>query len=274
MKNRKIKLFEDFSIELLVNKVYEEMMANFLYESSLDSLEMEDGEGERELTRGEKAAFARDFQILTPEQLAAIYLRALGKVEGDTGKYLVMIQGIDQFGNMDKDSRAFKITLPAFSDAIGLDSYTTALRTTKKFINLINGIEEDASEAIYPKLIKAFDSFQGKSPSEIAGIATNAIQDPSFTQNRDKSLDVLDKAAEQRKAKKTSDINTGMKVFSLINSLRSASPIFSDIKKAQKSAISKIASEINQDPEKIKSSYMEYLRSKGLLSDKMYFTEK
>jgi hypothetical protein len=235
---------------------------------------MEDGEGERELTRGEKAAFARDFQILTPEQLAAIYLRALGKVEGDTGKYLVMIQGIDQFGNMDKDSRAFKITLPAFSDAIGLDSYTTALRTTKKFINLINGIEEDASEAIYPKLIKAFDSFQGKSPSEIAGIATNAIQDPSFTQNRDKSLDVLDKAAEQRKAKKTSDMNTGMKVFSLINSLRSASPIFSDIKKAQKSAISKIASEINQDPEKIKSSYMEYLRSKGLLRDKMYFTEK
>ena len=274
MKNRKIKLFEDFSIELLVNKVYEEMMANFLYESSFGSLEMEDGEGERDLTRGEKAAFARDFQILTPEQLAAIYLRALGKVEGDTGKYLVMIQGMDQFGNTDKDSRAFKITLPAFSDAIGLDSYTTALRTTKKFINLINGIEEDASEAIYPKLIKAFDSFQGKSPSEIAGIATNAIQDPSFTQNRDKSLDVLDKAAEQRKAKKTSDINTGMKVFSLINSLRSASPIFSDIKKAQKSAISKIASEINQDPEKIKSSYMEYLRSKGLLSDKMYFTEK
>ena len=29
MKNRKIKLFEDFSIELLVNKVYEEMFQDF-----------------------------------------------------------------------------------------------------------------------------------------------------------------------------------------------------------------------------------------------------
>ena len=61
-----------------------------------------------------------------------------------------------------------------------------------------------------------------------------------------------------------------MKVFTLINSLRSASPIFSDIKKAQKTAISKIASEINQDQEMIKSAYVEYLKSKGLLSDAMY----
>jgi hypothetical protein len=61
-----------------------------------------------------------------------------------------------------------------------------------------------------------------------------------------------------------------MKVFTLINSLRSASPIFSDIKKAQKTAISKIASEINQDQEMIKNAYMEYLKSKGLLTDVMY----
>lgn len=272
MKNTRIKLFEDFSIELLVNKVYEEMMQSSLYESNMGMMDDEDSQ-ERELTSGEKAAFARDFQILTPEQLAAIYLRALGKVEGDSGKYLVMIPGMDLFGVTDKDSRAFKITLPAFSDAIGLDSYTTAIRTTKKFVNLLNGITEDSSEAIYPKLIKAFDRLQGKSPSEIAGIAANAIQDPSFTQNRDKAMDVLDRAADLRKAKKQSDIKTGMDVFNLINSLRSASPIFSDIKKAQKSAISKIASEINQDPEKIKKSYMEYLKSKGLLTDRMYFRE-
>jgi hypothetical protein len=83
-------------------------------------------------------------------------------------------------------------------------------------------------------------------------------------------MDVLDRAAEQRKAKKESDIKTGMKVFSLINSLRSASPLFSDIKKAEKTAITKIASEINQDQEKIKNAYMEYLKSKGLLTDAMY----
>jgi hypothetical protein len=83
-------------------------------------------------------------------------------------------------------------------------------------------------------------------------------------------MDVLDRAAEQRKAKKESDIKTGMKVFSLINSLRSASPLFSDIKKAEKTAITKIASEINQDQEKIKNAYMEYLKSKGLLTDVMY----
>lgn len=269
MKNRKIKLFEDFSIELLVNKVYEEMVHDFLYESDLASADAEE-DLQSELTSGEKAAFARDFQILTPEQLAAIYLRALGKYEGDTGKYLVMIPGIDQFGMNDRTSGAFKITLPAFSDAIGLDSFTTAIRTTKKFVNLLNGITDDSSEAIYPKLIKAFNRFQGKSPSELAGIAANAIQDPSFTQNRDKAVDALDRAADQRKARKESELKTGMKVFTLINSLRSASPIFSDIKKAQKTAISKIASEINQDQEMIKSSYVEYLKSKGLLSDAMY----
>ena len=269
MKNRKIKLFEDFSIELLVNKVYEETMQDFLYESNLVSTDAEE-DMQSELTSGEKAAFARDFQILTPEQLAAIYLRALGKAEGETTKYIVMIPNIDQFGMNDRESGAFKITLPAFSDAIGLDSYTTAIRTTKKFVNLLNGITEDSSEAIYPKLIKAFNRFQGKSPSELAGIAANAIQDPSFTQNRDKAMDVLDRAAEQRKAKKESDIKTGMKVFSLINSLRSASPLFSDIKKAEKTAITKIASEINQDQEKIKNAYMEYLKSKGLLTDVMY----
>lgn len=272
--NRRIKLFEDFSVDLLVDRIYEEMMNDFLYESEFNELEVEDTEGSRELTSGEKAAFARDFQILTNEQLAAIYLRALGKVEGDTGKYLVMINGMDQFGNMDKESRAFKITLPAFSDAIGLDSYTTALRTTKKFINLLNDIEEDPSEAIYPKLIRAFNRFKDKSPSELAGIASNAIQDSSFTQNRDKSLDALDRAAERRKAKKVSNIGTGMKVYGLINSLRSASPIFSDIKKAQKSAISKIAAEINRDPEEVKLAYIEYLKSKGLLSDRMYFSGK
>lgn len=272
MENKRIKLFEDFSIDLLVDKIYEEMMNNFLYESESDEFGIEDEEGKRELSRGEKAAFARNFQILTPEQLAAIYLRALGKVEGDTGKYLVMINDIDQFGETDKESRAFKITLPAFSDAIGLDSYTTALRTTKKFVNLLNGIEEDPSEAIYPKLMTAFDRFKDKSPSELAGVASGAIQDPSFTQNRDKSLDALDRAAQRRKVKKESNISTGMKVFSLINSLRSASPIFSDIKKAQKSAISKIASEINQDPQEVESSYKEYLKSKGLLSDRMYFS--
>jgi len=275
MKNTRIKLFEDFSIELLVNKVYEEMMQSFLYENSIVAMDDEDDDSTRELTSGEKAAYARDFQILTPEQLAAIYLRALGKAEGDTGKYLVMIPGMDQFGSVDKDSRAFKVTLPAFADAIGLESNTTGMLATKKFFNLLNGIEEFQSQIIPPKLTKAFDKFNSKSPSEVAGIAANAIQDSSFTQNRDKALDALDKAAEYRKARKESDINIGMKVYSLINSLRSASPVlFSDIKKAQKSAISKIASEINQDPEKIKNSYVEYLRSKGLLNDRMYFSER
>ena len=274
MKNTRIKLFEDFAIDLLVDKVYEEMMQNLLHESSMVAMDDDDENYAGELTSGEKAAFARDFQILTPEQMTAIYLRALGKVEGDTGKYLVMIPGMDQFGATDKDSRSFRITLPALSDAIGLESYTTAIRTTKKFVNLLNGITEDSSEAIYPKLIKAFNKFRDKSPSELAGVAANAIQDTSFTQNRAKAMDALDKAAEYRKARKQSDINTGMKVYALINSLRTASPIFSDIKKAQKSAIAKIASEINQDPEKIKTAYMEYLRSKGLLNDKMYFREK
>jgi hypothetical protein len=123
-------------------------------------------------------------------------------------------------------------------------------------------------------LIRAFNRFKDKSPSELAGIASNAIQDSSFTQNRDKSLDALDRAAERRKAKKESNIGTGMKVYGLINSLRSASPIFSDIKKAQKSAISKIAAEINRDPEEVKLAYVEYLKSKGLLSDRMYFSGK
>lgn len=274
MKNTRIKLFEDFSIELLVDKVYEEMMQNFLYES-MGMMSDDDDNQERELTSGEKAAFKRDFQIITPEQLAAIYLRALGKLEGDTGKYLIMISGMEQFGDKDRDSRAFKITLPAFADAIGLESQATGMIVTGKFINLLNGSEEYQSHPIAPKIIKAFRKFNGKSPSEIAGIAANAIQDVSYTQNRAKAVDALDRAAQHRKARKQLEIETGMRVYSLVNSLKSASPIFAkDIRKTQKSAISKIASEINQDPERVKTAYMEYLRSKGLLNDRMYFSEK
>jgi hypothetical protein len=99
MKTKRIRLFEDFQEQYIrenevLESVYSDWKKNLnfdldtLYEY-LVSEEIVDDE-EREYTSGEKAALARDFQILSKSQMAAIYLRALGIAEDeDAGKYIM-----------------------------------------------------------------------------------------------------------------------------------------------------------------------------------------
>ena len=123
MKTKHIKMFEGFSAEN-----YEQEIANSIFESwkknNLSKLftllfEQEFWDDDKELTPGERRAYDRDLQITTKEQLAAIYLAALGEAEhDDRGFYLTSIPELRNFGMIDPNTRAFVISTPALADAI------------------------------------------------------------------------------------------------------------------------------------------------------------
>jgi hypothetical protein len=272
MKTKRIRLFEDFKEQYIKeNEVLESVYADwkksvgFNLESIFEYFLQEDIEDDddRELTSGEKAALARDFQIISKPQMAAIYLRALGIAEDDDGgKYLVMIPGIEAFGDFAED-RKFDITVPAIADALGLEAYGTVSRTTRKFVNLISGEGETSSEAIYPKIQKYFEEFQGQTPTNLAQFAAQAIQDTSYTKNRDQAAETMSKAAARTKERKEEAIKLGETAFSLIKSLKQT-PIFQDPKKAQRAAIMRIARDSDIDPAKVDSALQKYLASKNI----------
>lgn len=274
-----IKLFEEFntepSLEEVANSIYEKWKSSidesffhsFLNENEHNLLLENDDtfwdEDDRELTKGEKAAMSRDFQIISREQLAALYLRGLGASEGDPGKYLVMIPGIEAFGRID-DLGAFIITAPALADAIGLESYTTVSRTVKKFVNLIGGVGETASEAIYPKIIEAYEYFRSKDPKFIANMIE--VNNPTeYTLNRDKAAEGSVRAKNLEKERKARNEQLGEKVYSLVNALRKESA-FKDIKKSLHYALNRISQETSIEPEKLKEIYRKFLISRNLLS--------
>ena len=275
MKN--IKLFEQYSEDYrnemeITDSIYEDWKAdqedglNSVFENDLYEEDDEDwGDDDAELTSGEKAALARDFQIMSKSQLAALYLRALGKVKDNHyGAYTIMIDGIKDFGEIDKEG-VFNITGHSFADAIGLDSAVTVVRTIKKFRNLITGEGETAGESIYPKIVKAFNEFSSRTPREIAALASEAIQDPMmFTKNRDAAAAEGPRAAAKRFEQKINQIKLGEKVFSLINSLKAVAIYKNDTAKAQRAAIAKIARELNLAIEKVQLAYQKFLKDKGI----------
>ena len=270
---KKIKLFESYSKEN-----YESELVDFLYEE----LEQRESTGyfpiyedDENLTSGEKAAMARDNQIISRPQLAALYLKALGRVEGEDGAYLVMIDGIKDFGEFDQNTRAFYITNPALADAIGLESTATISRTVNKFVNLIEGIGETPGEAIYPKIVLAYEKFSTMNPVQISNLAADCIQNSSeYTLNRDKAEATNKASSDVRAEKVKSEDLIGGKVYSLINSLKSASSIFKEPGRAQKTAIKKIAMEIGDTEEKIRNHYKRYLISRKILNSANFYEGK
>jgi hypothetical protein len=277
MKN--IKLFEQYSEDYqtdmeIADSIYEDWKADqeedlsSVFESDLYEDDDEDdnwGDDDAELTSGEKAALARDFQIMNKPQLAALYLRALGKVKDNHyGTYTIMIDGIKDFGEIDKEG-VFNIPGHAFADAIGLDSAVTVQRTIMKFRNLISGEGETSGEAIYPKIIKAFNEFNSRTPREIAALASEAIQDNMmFTKNRDAAAAEGPRAAARRFEQKINQIKLGEKVHSLINSLKAVAIYKNDTAKAQRAAISRISRDLNVTPEKVQLAYQKFLKEKGI----------
>lgn len=263
---KRIQLFESYA------STYERELVDFLYEKLEKDLHLYESEyrfeeEEPEMSAGEKRAFDRDLQVISRPQLAAIYLKALGRSEGEDGAYLVMIDGIKDFGEFNPNTRAFSITNPAFADAIGLKSVSTITRTVNKFVNLIDGVGETQQEIIYPKIISAYDYFSTKTPVQISNMAAEAIQDANeYTLNRDKAETTRERSSIARAKKQKEDDLLGGKVFSLINSLKSSSSVFKEPGKAQKLAIKKISSETNIPENKIKEYYKKYLISRGLMN--------
>ena len=274
---KKIKLFERY-----LNETYENELVDFLYEKiqgkSFEIYEDEDEDEDVEdanLTRGEKAAMARDNQIISRPQLAALYLKALGRVEGEDGAYLIMIDGIKDFGKFDQNTRAFYITNPALADAIGLESTGTVSRTVNKFVNLIEEIGETSSEIIYPKITLAYEKFSIMNPVQISNLAADCIQNSSeYTLNRDKAEATNQASSGIRAEKIKSEDLIGGKVYSLTNSLKSASHIFRQPGRAQKTAIEKIAIETGETEEKIKNYYKKYLISRKILNALNFYEGK
>jgi hypothetical protein len=271
---KKIKLFENY-----LDENYENDLVNFLYEKiqeeySADFPLYEDQEdyGDRDfdestLSSGERAALARDNQIISKSQLAALFLKALGRSEGEDGAYLVMIDGIKDFGEFDPNTRAFKITVPALADAIGLESMGTVYRTVNKFVNLIDGVGETQGEILYPKVVSAYEEFSTMNPVQLSNLAANCIQKAEeYTLNRDKAESAREGAANTRAQKAKRDDLIGEKVYSLINSLKSSSSIFKEPGRAQKIAIKKISTETGNTEEKIKELYKKYLISRKILN--------
>jgi len=265
-------MFESFSNEdyemQIFEKVYQEWKAG--YEKD-DLFEQGDFWEEPEtLTSGERAAAARDFQILTKGQLAALYLRALGVSQDEPGRYLVGIDGIEKFGETDTSDGSFLISVPALADAIGLDSRRTASRTINKFVNLIDGVGETSSETIYNKIIDAYEYFKNATVNELSSVVSSIIQDPNVsTKNREAQEQEREAQVIKREQKKMSDLETGQRVFSLLSALKS-NPAFRETGKALGLSINRIAKDYGLDPIKVKQAYKKFLSDKGILSSLNY----
>ena len=293
MKN--LKLFEQFSEDYqtdmeIFDSIYEDWKAdneedlklilegeqlnlfpgdenNLPFINAEDEDEEEDddwGDDDAELTSGEKAALARDFQIMSKPQLAALYLRALGKAkDNDYGAYTVMINGITPFGKVNNEG-VFNITNHAFADAIGLDSTVTVSRTLKKFKLLITGEGANSGESIYPKIINAFDQFKSKTTGQIAALAADAIQDPeTSTKNREAAAAAGPRTAARNKMRKANQIKLGETVDLLVKSLGKADIYRNQTGRAERAAIAKIARDFEVTPERVQLAYQAFKKTKG-----------
>jgi len=292
---KKIKLFKNYAEE-----IYESELNDFIYESWLkenpiisDSYLNEAEEGEdpeedylddTELSPGELRALKRDLQVITKGQLAALYLKALGKykfmeekAEDEKGAgrsaaervsqdaYVTGIQGIEPFCNEDWRSGNLYIGPSGLSDAIGIRSKGTITRTVNKFYLLLKHGAGSYEEVVYPKVVKAYEYYKDKSIEFIQDIAAEAIEDPS-TSNQHRN------ALASRGISKEQGIAIGKSVYSRVQDLLKAENpktkqlLFNrDICKVQKMAVNKISEMKNLTYNEVKSFYKDYLIKNRIL---------
>ena len=211
------------------------------------------GDDVENISAGERRALAQGLQLMTKPQMAALYLTALEKYEDARGKYIVMIPGLKSWGRKD-DSGALRVSVVNLKDALGLDSYQTALRTIRKFENILKGIGGTEDEIIYPKIIKAAAEFKSMNPRDVAMMAGDAIKEPPIGGPRRSGMPSEDpKKLAQR-------------VDFLVKSLMKI-PQYSDRAKAERMAISKIAKERNTDEFKVAKAYQSFAKIKETQSD-------
>lgn len=286
---RYVKLFESFQEDFIMEQIFsgfveenKDLLESIFLNEAAEAEEIVDWNDEKEdkvLTRGEKAALARGHQIMSEEQLAALYLAALGKSEDeDVTKYISKIDGMLDFAELDAKTQKPKILLAALADAIGMRSNRTMARTVNKFRNLIDGVGETDSETIYPKLTKAYEKFKKMTPDVIANIAGETIQDPANRTNRDAYELTSAKAKESRKAAEKLMKDRGEAVFTLFKSYVEGLKQFAAkkqkpfvlvdvVEKTVNRAVNTIASEYKMEADKVKVAYEFYLKDKGILSN-------
>jgi hypothetical protein len=256
-------MFEGFSTEN-----YEQEIANSIFESwkrnnpsKLFTLlfEQEFWNDDEELTPGERRAYDRDLQITTKEQLAAIYLLALGEAEhNDKGFYLTSIPELRDFGMIDPNTGAFVISTPALADAIGMESPRTLTRRFNEFKNMITGAGETASIIFFQKVLNAFEFFSTQRPSDLIPHISPIIQDAGVaTTNRNQVDTQRDIEAVRRLERNRETLRVGEMVFSLTKNLMQ-NPAFKDREKAEKIAIGKISVEIGMTSERVKAAYEKF----------------
>lgn len=280
-----IKLYEQYEEDSIMEKVYESVMERLILEGkTLDFINFklyeddnfEDDENEEddnweddeneELSSGEKRAESRGLQLMTKPQMAAIYLLAKGKSEDVGADYVKMIDGVNAFGYTDEHDGSFNITIPGLADAIGMDSDRTLSYTLKKFMNLIDGIGETISQSLSIKIISAYEALSQMNDVAVANIASRAIQDASYTKNRDaadsRKQVASDKAAAKRQEKKKLDEKIGLSVNELVKTFKK---LGFDQEKYSRMIYAKLSKEYPAlDKNRIYDIYFRWLTRRGM----------
>lgn len=280
MKN--IKLFEQFSIEEYeFNKIYEHWSSQ-----NGDSLRMlieqldneEEGMGEERddqenddneynwledvaLKPGELRALARDYQVISKGQLAALYLKAKGKFDNEgprdartreaRDRYVVGIPGILDFCRTSR--YGVFISAAGLGDAIGLLSLTTVTRTVNKFYQILTGIMGTETEIIYDKLIQAERALRKLPINEIQTIAAEVVENP-LTSNTLRAQEPVGRGPNLN-----ARIEIGEEIFKLIMQLKTRDNFRNQPAKTQIAAINSISKQYGISQDNLKSYYKDYL---------------
>lgn len=224
-----VKSFSEFKIEKNEKELLEKVWQEWLSEQADNNHVFEDVDAslfeapDHKLSPGEKAALAKDQQILSEPQLAAIYLRAFGATEDDPNKFMNLIQGEE--GNiLDFADEKGKWTNAAFADAIGLNSDYTVSRTVGKFKNMMTGVGHIEQDVLYPKIIKAYEKFKEMNPNEVGIIAGEALQSKENSVVRDMVAARNEVAVQTRLQKKEKMEAIYRQIYELEHKLRKAFP--------------------------------------------------
>jgi len=134
---------------------------------------------EREMTPGELRAYKRGLDVLTDEQMAAMWIKAKDRINWKQDRTRVEDQA--QLTVLRDERRQAleagdwtKATYGLLTKAMELKEMTVT-RTTAKFMRLQKDMGESESEVLYPKIIKAHNRFKEMAPAEVKAMADEAV---------------------------------------------------------------------------------------------------
>jgi len=245
MKNKHIKLYEEHSIEMLMDAIYEatEKKIRIAYRLH-EQVVVDDDEYESEFERwlytddpirdGERRARNRGDQVQTKRQYAVVYLAAKGLVDhDDITEYIKIIPGMEHYDFNASNSHI----IGAVSNAFGIEKDGTFARTIPKFKNHITGKVEDPEvllrDADSPKIREYFNRFNTSrindlrvTPNDLAFLLANAVEEvnPEQIQRRADDIDNRQDLANTRAraaadAIRRRDLKIGTDIHSHLNSL-------------------------------------------------------